>query len=810
MKISLSWLKDYIDIKETPEELSEILTAIGLEVEGLEVKESIKGGLEGLVIGEVKTCNKHPNADKLSLTTVDVGGDADLQIVCGAPNVAAGQKVVVATVGTMLYPTSGEAFKIKKGKIRGEVSEGMICAEDEIGIGSDHSGIIVLPKDVKVGSEAKDYYNVETDVVYDIGLTPNRSDATSHLGVAEDLAAYYSYRDGTPYELRYPNDENFRQGDQKAISVKIENVDACPRYSGMSIGRVKVKSAPEWMQNRLKSIDVRPINNVVDITNYILHEYGQPLHAFDATKIGGNGIVVKTLAKGTRFETLDEVERELQENDLMICDGDEKPMCIAGVFGGIGSGVTTDTTEIFLESAHFEAQGIRKTSTKHNLRTDAAKVYEKGSDPNVTIKALKRAVSLLVEYADATPISEITDVYPEPIKPHEVVVRSRKVAQIIGNELSDSDVEKSLRALKMDFEILGKGEYKVSVPTNKSDVTREVDVIEEILRIYGYDNVAIHNRLSTAITPSIRPDMPLIRNLLANHLIGKGYNEIMGLSLIQSNKYSGVMEPYTENAVVINNTSNIHLDIMRPEMMTSVMESVVYNHNRQQRDIRFFEFGKSYSQNGDEYIETEQIAIAISGNEESESWINSTREADYYSLKRVVLEIMTVLGIEKYQSEELNDERFGFGMRYFRGRQQIVKYGQVSQAVAKNVGAKIPVYYAEFDMDTLLSTQKSNNPVVTDIPKYPSSRRDVALVVDERVSYSEIDAIINKVGKQMIESVNLFDVYQDSKVIGDGKKSYAISIQFVDPEKNLKDKELDKIVRKIVDIAAEKVGASLR
>lgn len=810
MKISLNWLREYIDIKDTPEKLSEILTSLGLEVEGLSRVESMEGGLHGLVVGHVVECSKHPNADKLSLTKVEIGQELPLQIVCGAPNVAKGQKVVVATVGTKLYPLEGEPFVISKGKIRGEVSEGMICAEDEIGLGHDHSGIIVLPDNISIGTAASEYYQIEVDHVFEIGLTPNRSDATSHLGVAQDLAAYYSFQEGKQIEIRWPDLSFFSEKETEQVRVTVKDQAACPRYSAISVSNVTVGESPQWMRNRLRAVDVRSINNIVDITNYVLHEYGQPLHAFDQDKIQGKQVIVQKLGSGSIFKSLDEVDRVLDNEDLMICDGDNKGMCIAGVFGGINSGVKTNTSSIFLESAHFDAQTIRKTSTRHNLRTDAAKCYEKGSDPNITVHALKRAVLLMQEYAGAEVSSKLIDHYPDKIEPLSINVRPAKVNSLIGNEIDIPTIGLILDALCMPYTMDEQNHFSVSVPTNKADVTREIDVIEEILRIYGFNNVSITNRINAAINPSVRPDMPLIRQTIAQILKGKGYLEMMGLSLVPSQLYQKRMNHVYDDIVRINNTSNVHLDAMRPEMLLSTLISVQYNHNRQQRDLRLFEFGQSYQQNNGNFYESEKLTITLTGAEEKESWLNSQKQSDYYTLKKVVLEILETLGIQKYQVTETEDKRLNYGMKYDRGQQNIVQFGKVDKQICTLMEVKGDVYYAEFDMKSLLSYQKNNIIEVTDIPKFPVSRRDIALTMDNNVEYSEIEKIISTVGKSMITDINLFDVYRDDSILGFGKKSYAISMIFSDPEKNLSDKDIDKIMSKIIYQCQHSAGAVLR
>lgn len=809
MKISYSWLQDYIDIKEAPAELAIILTSLGLEVEGIEEVESIPGSLEGLVIGEVLTCEKHPNADRLSITTVNIGDGTPLHIICGAPNVTKGQKVIVATIGTTLHPITGEPFKIKKGKIRGEVSEGMICAEDEIGIGTDHSGIIVLPDDVAVGTSANSYYDIEKDTVFDIGLTPNRSDASSHIGVARDLAAYFAYHK-EQRQLKIPDLQTFSEGTDDKISVKVIDTIACPRYSGISMTNINIKPSPKWMQNRLKAIGVRPISNIVDITNYVLHEYGQPLHAFDEEDISNDSVVVQQLPDGTKFTTLDEVERNLAQEDLMICDGQNNGMCIAGVFGGTRSGVKANTQNVFLESAHFDALSIRKTSTRHNLRTDAARCYEKGSDPNITVDALKRACLLMQEFADAKITSKLVDIYPEVVEPKKVVLRYSRINKLIGNSIPKQKVELILKALEMRYSTVDDDTIEVQIPTNKADVLREADVIEEILRIYGFDQVVIDNRIHTAINPSVRPNLPLLREILTQRLVGKGFNEIMGLSLVPSKLYDNFETDWSTNMVYINNTSNIHLDAMRPEMMVSGLQSVLYNNNRQQRDLCLFEFGNTYQDNDGEYIQKEYLTIIVTGQQESESWLLEARGHDFFSIKRVVHELLVSVGITQYQSVEVDDERFDYGLRYHHGPHTIVQFGKVSSKVQKGMQLKSEIYFAELSLAQILRCQKKNVIEVIDVPKFPSSRRDLALIVDSQVRYDDIAAIVRKNSGKLLSELNLFDVFQDDKVLGEEKKSYAISMIFVDKEKSLKDKQIDKIVQKIVNQLEQQLGAALR
>jgi phenylalanyl-tRNA synthetase beta chain len=810
MNVSLNWLKKYIDLDLDPDKISEILTTIGLEVEGMKEIESVKGGLRGVVVGHVTECGKHPNADKLSLTKVNIGGEEDVQIVCGAPNVAQGQKVLVATIGTTLYSPEGEPWKIKKGKIRGEESHGMICAEDELGLGASHDGIMILPEEVKVGTLASDYFKIENDYVYDIGLTPNRSDATSHIGVAQDVAAYLSIHHGGDGSVKLPDLSSFTvDNNTKVVEVSIEDSMRCPRYSGISISDVTIKESPDWLKNNLNAIGVRPISNIVDITNYILHEYGQPLHAFDADKISNNSIKVKTLANGTTFNSLDEQERKLHHEDLMICDGENKGMCIAGVFGGIESGVTDGTKNIFLESAHFNASSIRKTSTRHLLRTDAAKVFEKGSDPNVSIDALKRASILIKELAGGTITSEIVDVYPEKIQPEEIQLRYDRVNELIGNDISVDEIHAILRAMNMSINPVDDNSIRVGVPTNKSDVTREVDLIEEILRIYGFNKIVTPSKIHSTLTYSNYPNKKTIKDRLTNYLSSRGFNEMMNLSLIESKLYEGWDSLSTDNFVYINNTSNIHLDIMRPEMALSGLQSVAHNINRQQTDLKLYEFGKSYKKEGEEFIETEKLTIFLTGMEARESWKTSASSADFYLLKESVENALELVNVSGYQTSESEDDRLDYGLQLHRGPQVIAHMGVLSDAVASRVGVKQEVYFAELDIATLIKAIGKSN-FVQEISKFPSMRRDLALVLDESVKFDEVLKIAKKTDKKILKEVGLFDIFKSKEKLGEGKKSYAVSFLFENLAKTLSDKEVDKIMNKMQSSFERELNAVIR
>jgi len=836
MTTSLNWLKNYIETDLPAAEIGDLLTSLGLEVEGTEEVESIKGGLKGIVVGHVLECGKHPDADKLSLTKVDIGNGDPLSIVCGAPNVAAGQKVMVATIGTMLYPEDGEPFKIKKGKIRGEVSEGMICAEDELGIGNDHNGIIVLPEGTPAGMSGSEYYHVENDTVYDIGLTPNRSDATCHLGVAKDLAAALKVQHGHDGIVKEPSVDDFKINNHDLpVEVVVENTEACPRYAGVTIKGVTIKESPDWLKNRLSSIGVRPISNIVDITNFVLHELGQPLHAFDLDEIAGQKIVVKTLPQGSKFLSLDEQERTLNDHDLMICDGESKGMCIGGVFGGIKSGVKDSTKNIFLESAHFNAKWIRRTSTRHDLRTDAAKVFEKGSDPNVCVYALKRAAALIVELAGGEIASEVVDIYPNPITPAQIEVKYDYVNGLIGTAISPKEINEILLALGMEILSESAEGFTVSVPTNKADVTRPADVVEEILRVYGLDNVPVPNQMRSAMVEREYPDPNQVRNAIGSLLAANGFNEIISLSLSESRYYKEILPIAEESLVWVNNTSNVQLDIMRPTMLFSGMEAVLQNQNRQQPDLKLFEFGKTYLRKNpgenkqkaasegagkginvrELFDEQEHLSLFMTGQRREENWRNPQKaEADYYSLRSFVDNVLARLGIVGFQQDPVSgnaeDEVFAYAMNYHRGPKSLVKFGKVKPAICKKVGIKSSLFYADFDWGALAKAAKKNSISMTELSRFPSMRRDLAVVIGNEVKFSDLATLARKVGKKLIKDINLFDVYEDEEKLGEGKKSYAISFTFENPERTLKEKEVDKVMNELIRTFEEKTGAMIR
>ncbi|MEL7118551.1 MAG: phenylalanine--tRNA ligase subunit beta [Bacteroidota bacterium] len=815
MNVSLNWLKSYIDLDFTPEKIGEMLTDIGLEVEGLEEVESIPGGLKGVVVGHVLESGKHPNADKLSLNKVDIGGAEPLQIVCGAPNVAAGQKVMVATVGTTLpLETEKGLLKIKKGKIRGETSAGMICAEDELGIGQDHDGIIVLPAETKIGTPASEYFNIESDFVYEIGLTPNRSDATNHIGVARDLAAYLRINHDYEGTINLPSVEDFSvESTDFPVDIEVEDPILCPRYAGLTIKDIEIKESPEWLKNRLTSIGVKTINNIVDITNFILHEFGQPLHAFDLDAIKGKKIIVKTLPEGTPFITLDEVERKLSGEDLMICDGDSAGMCIGGVFGGIKSGVSDSTTSIFLESAHFNAKSIRRSSMRHNLRTDAAKVFEKGSDPNIAVYALKRAVQLIKELAGGKVSSELYDLYPNPIERNQVDIRYNQINRLIGEDIPTDTIKNILDALDMEILAESNEQLTINIPTNKTDVLREVDVIEEILRIYGFNKVPIPKYIHTAISVAEYPNKGDVQNSITDMLTANGFNEMMAVSLSESRYYTEVFPGWInpEHLVYINNTSNVHLNIMRPGMLFSGLEAVLHNQNRQQSNIKLFEFGKSYQEPEKEQIEeVDHLSLLMTGSRWEENWINASKAIDYFSLKGIVEQILERVGLIGYQQSTLQSGMYLFSSKFHRGPQELVQFGKVHPSILKKMSIKGEVFYADFNFKALVKAAKRQSLTINELNKFPSSRRDLALVIEKSVNFGDIASIAKKIGKKLLKEVNLFDVYENEQQLGENKKSYAVSYIFEDPTKTLEDKQIDKVMSKLIATYEKDLNALIR
>lgn len=798
MKISYNWLKQFIQTDKTPQELSLILTNIGLEVESLETVQAVAGGLEGLVIGQVLSCVQHPNADRLRVTTVDVGGPEVLQVVCGAPNVAQGQKVVVATVGTTVYPNEGEPFKINKSKIRGEVSEGMICAEDEIGLGIAHDGIMVLPEDAKVGTAAKVYFKLEDDYLFEIGLTPNRADAASHLGVARDLAAYFRTAIQMPDTAAFKTDNEGLK-----IEVKVEDAVAAPRYSSVTISGVKIKPSPDWLQDKLKVIGIRPINNVVDITNYVLHDLGVPLHAFDAGQIKGAQVIVKKCPEGTPFVTLDGVERKLSAEDLMICNAEE-PMCIAGVFGGKGSGVTESTTDIFLESAYFNAVSVRKTSKRHGLKTDASFRFERGTDPDMTVTALKRAALLIAELAGGKIASSVSDIYPEPVKPFDVEVNYAGINRLIGVEIPAAEIKAIIVALGIQVKQESAEGLSLKVPAFKVDVTRECDITEEVLRIYGYNNVEIPSKINASLSYTARPDKEETQHVIADMLTANGFLEIWCNSLTK-----GAYSKKPEEAVQLLNPLSSDLNVMRQELLMPALESVAYNQNRKTADIKFYEFGKTYHLMDGKYVERPRLLLLVSGNNQSEQWNQKPAAVSFYHLKAAVDAVIGRLGIQTFQSEEVNDERFAFGLKYFRGDKTLVSFGAATAADKKKADVDKEVYYADFDWALLLDLVRKNKIVNKEVSKYPAVRRDLSMLVDTAVTFDMLKTIAFKAEKKLIKNVQVFDVYVGDK-LPEGKKSYALNFTIQDEEQTLTDKQIDAVMQKIIHNLAQTVNAEIR
>ncbi|KQM64660.1 phenylalanine--tRNA ligase subunit beta [Pedobacter sp. Leaf216] len=798
MKISYNWLKQFVQIDKTPQELSLILTNVGLEVESVEKVQPVVGGLEGLVIGEVLTCVQHPNADRLRITTVNVGGNENLQIVCGAPNVGAGQKVVVATVGTTVYPLEGEPFKIKESKIRGELSQGMICAEDEIGLGKSHDGIMILAEDTEVGIRAKDHFKMDDDYVFEIGLTPNRADAASHLGVARDLAAYFR----SEYEM--PDLSAFKTDNENlVIPVEVEDLAACPRYSSVTISGVTVKESPEWLKDKLKVIGLRPINNVVDITNYLLHGLGQPLHAFDADKIAGGKVLVKKVAEGTPFITIDGVERKLSADDLMICNT-EAPMCIAGVFGGKSSGVDDNTKNIFLESAYFNSVSVRKTSKRHGLKTDASFRYERGTDPEITVTALKYAALLIKELAGGEISSSISDIYPSHIKPFEFEVSYTNINKLIGANIPSAEIKHIITALGISANNTSDDTLALRVPSFKVDVTRECDITEEVLRIYGYNNIEIPAKVNASLSYSTKPEKENTHNVIADMLTANGYAEIMCNSLTKSTYSKNLDE-----AVFILNPLSSDLNVMRQNLLMPALESVAYNQNRKNADVKFYEFGKTYHLINEKYVERPRLMLLISGAKQSEQWNHNTKSSTFYNLKSAVDAIISRLGIASYQTDTLNDENFAYGIKYFRGDKTLVSFGAASKADRKVADVNAEVFYADFDWAALLDIVKKNRIINKEVSKYPQVRRDLSLLIDQNVTFDTLKGIAFKTDKKLIKEVGVFDVYVGDK-LPEGKKSYALNFILQDEEQTLTDKQIENTMQKLIANLTAQAGAEIR
>jgi len=816
MNISYAWLKDYIRLDHSPEEIAKILTQIGLEVGGIEEVETVKGGMKGLVIGEVITCVPHPNSDHLSKTTVNIGKGDLLEIVCGAPNVAAGQKVVVATVGTTLYMGNDE-FTIKKSKIRGETSEGMICAEDEIGIGTDHAGIIVLDENAQVGTEAKSYFNIESDWSIEVDLTPNRIDAASHIGVARDLAAYL--RKTEDIQLCRPLVDGFKIDNHNLeIPVEVKNPEACPRYSGVTVSGVTIKESPEWLQRRLKTIGLTPINNVVDVTNFVLYETGQPLHAFDASEIIGNKVIVSTLPAGTKFVTLDTVERSLNENDLMICNTEEG-MCIGGVFGGLVSGVKQSTKNIFLESACFDPVFIRKTARRHGLNTDASFRFERGTDPNNVIYALKRAAMLIKEVAGGTISSEIVDIYPDQIADFNVEVSYSNIKRLIGKDLGKETIKNILDSLEIKIENETENGLSLLVPPYRVDVKREADVIEELLRIYGYNNVEIPTQVNASLQTADKPDPNHVRNLVAEMLTAQGFHEIWSNSLTKVGHYIGLKDYSEEQTVKLLNPLSADLNGMRQTLLFGGLECVAFNANRQNKNLRFYEFGNCYFYKGTElkdhpeknYREEEHLGLFITGAKENESWSEKQQPTSFFSLKTYTENILKRLGFstDQMQITDVNNELYSEGLTYSFNNKILVSLGIVAKKWLKKFDTENPVYYGDFYWDNIFILNKKHKVLFDELPKFPAVRRDLALLIDKKVQFGQIKELAYRTERKILRDVDLFDVYE-GKGIPEGKKSYAVSFILRDDKATLNDKLIEKTMQKLVENCKRELGAELR
>jgi len=808
MKISYNWLKQFIKIDWDAEKTGDLLTDLGLEVEGINTYQSIKGGLEGIVVGHVVACEQHSNADKLRVTKVDIGSGEPIQIVCGAPNVATGQKVPVATIGTVLYDEDGSDFKIKKGKIRGEESHGMICAEDELGLGKGHDGIMVLDDNLKPGTPCSEVFKIENDQVFEIGLTPNRSDAMSHFGTARDLKAGL-LQQGHNLELISPSVSDFHI-DSRTLKIDTEVTDntLAPRYCGVTISGITVTESPVWIQNRLKAIGIVPKNNIVDITNYVLHELGQPLHAFDATKVKGNKINVKTLAAGTKFTTLDGIERELHQDDLMICNADE-PMCIAGVLGGLNSGVTEQTTAIFLESAYFNPVSIRKTAKRHALNTDASFRFERGIDPNITEYALKRAAILITEIAGGEISSGIEDLYPNKIEDFQVFLSFETTTKLIGQEIPRETIKSILTSLDIQVNSVTEGGLGLTIPSYRTDVQREADIIEEILRVYGYNNIEFSNKLNATMCHASKFEDYKVQNVVANQLIAQGFNEMMANSLTSAN-YTALSELLNKehNVTMLNPLSN-DLAVMRQSLLFSGLEALSYNINRKQNNLKFFEFGKTYHNYESGYTENKHLTVLVTGNRTDETWHAANKPSNFFYLKGVIESLFTRLGVTKLKSSPIKTDVLSEGMVLSLGKTKLVEFGIVKRATLKSFGISQEVLFADFNWDNVIEVAKFNKIKLTAISKYPEVKRDFALLLDENVTFEEIHAIAKQSERKLLKDVNLFDVYQ-GKNLPSGKKSYAVSFTLQDNEKTLTDKQIDKIMSKLQNSFEKQLGAELR
>jgi phenylalanyl-tRNA synthetase beta chain len=842
MKVSLNWIREFLDIDKTPEEIADILTSLGLEVEGWDAVKPTPVNLDKVLTGRVLECSRIPDTDHLSATQVDVGDGTVRSIVCGAPNVAAGQFVLVALPGTTVLSKDGQLFEIGERKVRGVPSQGMICAEDELGIGHDHSGIMVLPEGTPLGIPASQYLNLHSDTVYEIGLTPNRADATNHYGVARDLLAWVRHHENSAARLNYEPGGSIPQPADVKYDVAVENTEACHRYTGVLLRGVQVKESPDWLKDRLLALGQRPINTVVDVTNYVRLEFGQPLHAFDADQIQGNKIIVKTLPEGTVFKSLDGVDRKLSDQDLMICDGASNPLCMGGVFGGATSGVTDSTTTVFLESARFNPTWIRRSMLRHSLRTDAAWTFEKGVDPNGCRAALHRAVALILELSGGAIASDVTDIYPNPVAPARVPMEYDRINALIGENMPHETIKNILAALEIGLEKETNTGFTALVPTNKPDVTREADVIEEILRVHGLDSVPTPARVRTSVEITPRPNPDAIRNLAADFLSSNGFFECMNLSLSSSAYHTGdgALLPLSKGSLVyVHNTANQGLDCLRPTLLFSGLETIRHNQNRQNPDLRLYEFGKTYLAPLGADSETGRLSLFLTGAHSPESWQPTAKDhADFYTLKAYVQNLLTRFGISGFQETAVQETPFRYALRYHRGPRELVTFGQVMPAISKKMDIKSAVWFADFHFDNLLAAlggmrkpisyqlpgkhkleaetgnfQLTGNPTqlkYQELNKFPVVRRDLALVLNQSVTFGEIRQLAAKTAKKMLKEVNLFDVFEDENKLGAGKKSYAVSFVFEDPQRTLQDKDIDALMQQLQQAFEQKLNATIR
>ncbi len=806
MKVSYNWLKNYVDFNLSPNDLGEVLTGVGLEVEGIAPFETIEGGLEGVVVGEVKECSKHPDADKLSITKVDVGTNELLQIVCGAPNVAAGQKVMVALVGSVLYPFGGDKIQIKKAKIRGVESYGMICAEDELGLAENHAGILVLPASTSVGTKAADFFKVEKDYVLEIGLTPNRGDANSHIGVARDISAALNVSYQSTVSFTKPDNSSFKKiNDKIKIDVEVKDTEACTRYSGVCLSGVQVADSPDWLKNKLKAIGVKSVNNVVDITNFVMHEYGQPLHAFDADKIEGNKVVVQKLP-AQKFKTLDGNEVLLQPNDLLICDS-VKPICIAGVYGGAHSGVSNSTVNIFLESACFSSTSIRKTGTRLNLRTDAATHFEKGTDPNITVEVLKRAAILITEICGGEVSSEIVDLYTNQSDGWRFSVSYNRIVALAGFDIPKKTILDIFRHLEISVESETNDGWQLLVPAFKTDVKREADIVEEIVRVLGYNSFALPKNFKTSLSYSAKVNAQKLENTIADLLCGAGFNEIWTNSVTQS-KFEQ-QENFKREQILLLNSQTTELDSLRTSMLYSGLETVAHNQNRKATDLRLFEFGTTYHKNGDSYTQKKHLQILLTGKANSDDWLQKANNFGFFHLKSFVSNVLTKMGHTAFDQEVIENQPWAFALKLYKDNIEVACIGSIASSVLKKFDIKNEVYFADINWDYLLDKSQYTKTEYQELPKFPSVKRDLAMILGEEVAFNAIEKIAVVESKKLLQGIALFDVYKGDKM-EKGKKSCAVSFTFQHHEKTLTDQEIERLMNRLMSKYETELGAVIR